>query len=188
MNATARTCFAILVLVGISALLSTTVHAGVVPPAGDLSGDWSLPTTCTLPTEEECVFEGGGTLIQDGDQIGGQATLMLVSGPEPPCPAEMMATVMGTLNGLLFVGTLDGGQLGMLSFSGDVSPDLQMIQGTSRVPDGEPFQGTICTWSAARQQAVFIPTLSEAALALLAVLLLGGGLLMLRRRSVGSPG
>jgi hypothetical protein len=185
MRNTARVCFAILTLVGISALLPTTVDAGILPPAGDISGDWTLPTTCTLPPgDEDCVFEGSASLLQDGNQIGGQATLMLVSGPDS-CPSEMMATVMGTLSGLDLFGTLDGGQLlGILNFNGGASPDLQMIQGTSMAPDGQPFAGTTCDWDAQRQEAVFIPTLSGVGLALLVALLLGGGLLMLRRRTV----
>lgn len=185
MRNTARVCFAILTLVGISALLPTTVDAGLSPPVGDISGDWTLPTTCTLPTDEVCVFEGGGSLMLVGNEVSGQVTLMLASGNSPPCPTEMMATLMGTLSGVDFFGSLDGGQLlGTLDFSGQVSPDLQMIDGTSRAPDGQPFAGTTCVWAAQRQEAVFIPTLSGVGLALLVALLLGGGLLMLRRRTV----
>lgn len=187
MNTTARICFAILVLAGICTLLPTAAHAGIAPPAGDLTGDWTLPTTCTLPNEDVCVYAGGGTLNQDGSQVGGTATLRLVSGPDS-CPMELMADVMGVLDGLLFIGTLDGGNLGTLEFSAVVSQDLQMMQGDSRVPDGQPFQGTVCTWSARRLDAFVIPTLGEGALVLLAILLLGGGLVMLRRRAVGSTG
>jgi hypothetical protein len=184
MRNTARVCFAILTLVGISALLPTTVDAGLLPPAGDISGDWTLPTTCTLPNEDVCVYEGSASLLQDGNDIGGQATLMLVSGPDT-CPTEMMATVMGTLSGLDLFGSLDGGQLlGILNFNGGATPDLQMIQGTSMAPDGQPFAGTTCVWAAQPQEAVLIPTLSGVGLVLLVVLLLGGGLLMLRRRTV----
>lgn len=182
MKVIARNSFAILVILGVSALYPIAAYAGIAAPAGDLTGDWTLPTTCTLPSEDECVYEGGGSLVQDGSQVSGQVTLVLVNGDSPPCPTEMMATVMGTIQGNDFFGTLDGGQLGMLDFSGVVSQDVEMIDGSSSVPDGEPFQGTLCTWVAQRQEAVFIPTLNGAALALLAILLLGGGMLMLRRR------
>lgn len=188
MKATARICFAILTLAGFCTLIPTTAHAGIAQPVGDISGDWTLPTTCTLPNQDVCVYDGGGTLNQDGSQVVGTATLRLVSGPDS-CPMELMADVSGILDGSMLFGTLDGGQLGMLDFSAQVSQDLQMMQGTSVVPDGEPFQGTTCTWSAQLRLGVFaIPTLGEGALALLALLLLGGGLVMLRRRAVGSAG
>lgn len=188
MKATARIFFAILTLAGLCSLIPSTAHAGALAPAGDISGDWTLPTTCTLPTDDVCVYDGGGTLNQDGAQVGGTATLRLVNGPDA-CPMELMGSVMGTLEGLTFMGTIDGGNLGTLNFSAQVSDDLQMMSGTSMIPDGQPFQGTTCTWSAQLRLGVFaIPTLGEGALALLALLLLGGGLVMLRRRAVGSPG
>jgi len=188
MKLTARGSITTLIVLAIAVLAPTLAHAGLVPPGTDLSGRWILTSSCTLPAEEQaCVYEGSGELMQNGGPVNGQVTLFLISGPAG-CPAEMMASVMGTLSGLAFFGTLDGGMLlGTLDFSGQASADGSTLGGDSNSPDGQPFAGTSCTWSAARRQLFdpSIPTLSGVALALLAVLLLAGGVLMLRRRQGG---
>lgn len=186
MKLTARISTSALILLGIAVLAPTALHAGLAP-ATDVSGPWQLSSSCNLQGEEApCVYEGSGNLVQDMGVVAGDATLMLISGPAA-CPAELMATVMGSVSGLTFIGTLDGGQLGILNFDSLVTPDGNSIDGTSMAPDGEPFQGTNCTWAAAQNQLFNpeIPTLNEVGLVLLVVLLLGGGLLVLRRRQGG---
>lgn len=189
MQSTARISTTALILLGIVALAPTVLHAGLAPPASDVSGPWQFSSSCNLPGEEApCIYQGSGNLSQDGNSVSGDATLMLISGPVN-CPTEMMASVMGTLSGLSFFGDLDGGQLlGMLDFDGAVSPDGGSMEGTSSAPEGEPFEGVTCEWSAI-QEVLFdpaIPTLDEVGLVLLTILLLGGGLLVLRRRQGGA--
>lgn len=180
-----RTSIVVVLVLGVAALLPAAAEAGLaVMP--DLSGNWSLSASSQLPGENEpCVYQGTGQLQQVGSQVTGQATLMLVSGP-PACPDEMMANVDGSLDGLLFGGQLDGGQLlGIMDFTGQVSQDGRMISGDNSVPDGQPFQGATGTWMSERLFAtIAIPTLTGVGLALLVVLLLSGGLLILRRRTV----
>jgi len=185
---TARCSTMALIALAIAVLAPTFAHAGMIPPGADLSGRWTLTSSCNLPAEEQaCVYEGSGELLQDGSPVNGQATLFLLSGPAG-CPPEMMATLLGNVSGLSFFGSLDGGMpLGILTFGGQISADGNSVSGDSSSPDGQPFAGTTCTWSAARR-VLFdpsIPTLSGVALALLAALLLAGGVLILRRRQGG---
>lgn len=154
-----------------------------VPTPDDLSGQWTLSATGLLPEQNlPCVFEGSGQMTQNGSQLTGQATLLLVEGPDA-CPGEMMADLDGSLDGLFFGGTLDGGEMfGVLDFSGQVSQDGRMISGDYTVRDGGPFQGTDGQWSSERLLSVLaIPTLSGSALLVLALLLLGAAFFTLRR-------
>lgn len=170
-----------------------------VPAVGqDLSGTWQLEASGVIPPEitpetgttqdrgtavDPCIFEGGGTLVQDGESITGQASLTLVSGP-PDCPDEMMADVMGSLDGLLFIGMLDGGEMfGGLNFDGTISNDGNSINGTFNVKPGGPFpDGTSGVWTAARSMVVEgIPTAGTWGLSILAALLALASLVLLRR-------
>lgn len=151
----------------------------------NLEGTWDLQVSGVLPSETDpCVFEGSGEMVQDGDQLTGMATLMLVSGPAA-CPLEMMADLMGEVEGSSFFGMLDGGQMfGGLNFSGTIAGDGSSIQGTYEVKPEGPFTGvTDGTWSAAVQQQVSvleIPTVGAWGLMLLAALLALASLLFLR--------
>ena len=189
MKLTARSVLLVSMVCGLAVLAPVVSYAGLAPPGADLSGRWTLTSSCSLPLEEaSCVYEGSGEVMQDGNPVAGQVTLFLISGPAG-CPAEMMASLTGNLSDLTLIGSLDGGMiLGILNFGGQVSADGSMIDGTSAAGRGQPFEGTTCSFSAARRQLFdpSIPTLSGVALALLAALLLVGGVLMLRRGKGGT--
>lgn len=174
-----------------AALLAFTALAQVPPPP-DLSGRWTLNATGQLPDENlPCVFEGSGLMSQDGTQLTGQASLMLVSGPAA-CPAEMMADLTGSLDGSIFTGILDGGDLfGILDFTGQVDPvpavavsplSARTLAGRFTVRPGGPFGGTTGGWSAARILSVLeIPTLTGVGVAALIALLAAASFVLLRR-------
>lgn len=163
----------------------------------NLEGTWELQASGVLPPQEipalnaqgdrgvmiePCVFEGSGNMTQTGDQLSGQATLMLVSGPDN-CPSEMMADLTGTVEGTSFFGTLDGGQMfGLLDFQGTIADDGRSMQGSYTVEEG-PFTGTTNTsWTAALRLSILdIPTLGTWGVTLLATLLALTSLLFLRR-------
>lgn len=167
------------------AILIFPMFAGPAFGQVDLEGTWALQASGVIPPEEEpCVFEGSGDMAQSGDQLTGQATLLLVSGPAV-CPAEMAADIMGEVEGSSFFGMLDGGeQFGGLNFSGAISNDGSSIEGTYSVKPEGPFSDvTDGTWSAAVQQlsVLEIPTLGAWGLAVLTALLALTSLLVLRR-------
>lgn len=152
----------------------------------DVGGTWDLQASAVIPPESDpCVFEGSADVVQDGSVLSGQATLLLVSGPTPPCPPEMMADLDGNVDGDSIFGTLDGGAMfGLLSLQGSVSDDGQSIQGSFLVEEG-PFGGVTGTWSAVVQQEVpttpAIPAAGAWGLGLLTALLALASLLILRR-------
>ena len=173
-----RQTFVAMIVLSIAAV---PAMAGIVLP--DLSGQWTLQATGQLPGEETpCVFQGGGSMTQTGDQVTGQATLMLVSGPAA-CPAEMMADLSGLVEGSAFFGTLDGGEMfGMLQFQGTIGQEETTLVGTYEVEPEGPFSGTTGTWQAMIAQSILaIPTANAATLTLLAALLAAASLLFLRQ-------
>jgi len=170
----------------------------------DFTGTWTLQTNGYLPDENiPCVYEGTVQFSQTGpSEWVGPATLTLVSGP-PACPAEMMATCTGGLDGGTFGGTLDGGDMyGFASFSG-TEVTAGKIKGTlGDAPDGAhskatlaakagwqggfttstgPFSGTSGTFVAMRQSVLEIPTLTETGLLLMAILLMASAVYFLVR-------
>ncbi len=166
----------------------------------NLEGTWELQASGVIPPEpvpelnadsehgiviepDPCVFEGSGNLVQDGDQLTGQATLMLVTGPAE-CPDEMMADVMGEVEGSSFFGMLDGGEMfGGLNFTGTISQDGQSIVGSYEVKPEGPFSNvTDGAWTAALQLSILaIPTVGAWGLGLFAAILALTSLLFLRR-------
>ena len=169
---------AVLILVVLS--LFTTSFALAQPP--NLSGRWNLSASGMLVTGGmPCTFQGHGDMMQDGNQLSGQAELMLVSGPAE-CPAEMSANLAGMLDGPSFVGTLDGGQMfGMLNFSGMLGQDGRSLEGNYSVTSG-PFMGTTGAWNSALVDGFLIPVLDVAGILLLTVLLAYTGSKLLRRK------
>ena len=167
-------------------LLMVPIFASPALGQIDLEGTWDLQASGVIPPEAEpCVFEGSGEMTQSGDQLAGQATLLLVSGPAV-CPAEMAGNIMGQVEGSSLFGMLDGGeQFGGLNFDGTVSNDGSSIEGTYDVKPEGPFSNvTDGTWSAAVQQQVSvleIPTVGAWGLALLTALLALTSLLVLRQ-------
>lgn len=173
-------------LPALTVLLVATVMLTAAPALAqglDLTGDWTLSATGLLPEEgEPCVFEGGGSITQEGSLLTGQVTLRLVSGPVD-CPVDMMATLDGSLDGGQVFGVLDGGQLfGTLDFAGSVAQDGQSMEGTYTVGDGGPFQDVEGDWSGSILLSILqIPTLGGIALGLLVLLLASASILLLRR-------
>lgn len=166
-------------------VLILPIFAGPAFGQPNLEGTWDLQVSGVIPPEvEPCVFEGSGDMVQDGDQLTGQATLLLVSGPTV-CPPEMAADIMGEVEGSSFFGMLDGGeQFGGLNFTGTLSNDGSSIEGTYDVKPEGPFSDvTDGTWSAVVQQVsvLEIPTVGAWGLALLTALLALTSLLVLRR-------
>jgi len=182
----------ILVVVFVSSMLAGgNLWAQAQTP--DVSGAWTLEVTGLLPDQNvACTFQGTAQVVQNGDTISGTAQLTLVSGPEG-CPAEMLAEISGSWDGETLFGTLEGGDLGTASFTGSVGApkaagvatraSVPAVQGTYDVTLGG-FQGTMGTWAAAIMVGaqISIPTLGAWALLLLATLLLGTGVWVLRRR------
>jgi hypothetical protein len=132
------------------------------------------------------MFEGMATVMQDGMDLGGTATLMLVDGPAA-CPMEMMAALSGQVdgNGCLTLGLLLGGQLGEAAFTGCPGNAPDNLGGRFAVETG-PFAGTAGTWSAVRRlpSVLEIPTVSALGLTGFVVLLLVAGALLLRNHSL----
>lgn len=156
--------------------------SGVLLPQVELKHDTALDRGVVIDPDP-CVFEGSGNMTQTGDQLSGQATLMLVSGPTD-CPDEMMADIMGEVEGSSFFGMLDGGEMfGGLNFTGTISTDGTSIEGTYDVkPDGPFSNVTDGSWTAALQLSILaIPTLGSWGVTLLAALLALTSLLFLRR-------
>lgn len=156
--------------------------SGVIPPVVE-----EVPALNANPDRgvmiEPCVFEGSGNLVQDGNQLTGQANLMLISGPAE-CPDEMMADIMGEVEGSSFFGMLDGGQMfGGLNFNGTISQDGTSIEGTYDVKPEGPFSNvTNGVWTAALQLSILaIPTVGAWGLGLFAAILALTSLLFLRR-------
>ncbi len=166
----------------VALLVAGVAGAQTVP---DLTGTWDLTSQVTIPGEElPCNYSGQAMITQNGTEISGTAQQSFVSGPAS-CPAEMAASLSGYFDGtrqmVVLNGSLMGGQLGTLYFSGDISRD-QGGGGSFGVETG-PFAGAGGSWSALlRQQLEAIPALTPLGLTLLVVLLLGLGALLLRRR------
>lgn len=184
-----RRAYSVPLFVLVATLVAVPTVAQVAGPP-NLAGTWVISASGQLPNENvPCEFEGTGNVTQDGGQVGGPVTLTLVSGPEA-CPAEMMADLTGTIEGSSFFGLLDGGDLfGLAQFDGTIGNDGQSLMGTfSVIPRETPalemqFEGTTGTWTSRFATVLQIPTLSAAALALLALILIVASLYVMRRRS-----
>ncbi len=172
----------IVLVVSVVVILAPVFLCGQTLP--DLSGTWRLNSSSYLAGEENpCVFSGQAVLTQDGTQISGTAQQSLASGPTG-CPAEMSASLSGFFDvgqqQVVLTGTLEGGNLGMASFNGELSRTAGG-NGTVLVNEG-PFAGTHGTWTAwLAGTGPGIPALTPIGLTVLALLLLAGGGLMLRR-------
>lgn len=149
------------------------------------SNRWRAVAAGLEPPVSDAILRSGD-MTQDGDQLTGQATLMLVSGPAE-CPEEMMADIMGEVEGSSFFGMLDGGEMfGGLNFTGTISQDGQSIQGSYEVKPEGPFSNvTDGAWAAALVESMEdsileIPTTGVWGLTLLASLLALASLLVLR--------
>lgn len=191
MKTTLRAVLVLLILPMLASAASAQVN---------LEGTWELQASGVIPSEQiptlgatlergivvepdPCVFEGSGNMTQTGDQLSGQANLTLISGP-PECPSEMMADIMGEVEGSSFFGMLDGGEMfGGLNFTGTISQDGQSIQGSYEVKPEGPFSNvTDGAWTAALQLSILnIPTVGAWGLGLLATLLALTSLVFLRR-------
>lgn len=165
-------------------LILILVAAGLVAVASplvaqDLSGSWNMETTAELPEETSpCIYSGDCQMQQDGSSLTGTVVLGLVSGPAS-CPAEMMATIDGLVEGDSVFGTLNGGQLGTASFQGSRT---NSFAGTFLTSSDGPFAGGDGSWLAVRPSAsvLEIPTLSSLGLIALVLVLLAGGAWILR--------
>lgn len=164
-------------------LIAVPSHGQVVV---DYSGTWLLSTTAMLPNDGgTCMYEGHAQVTQDGSDLGGTASLMLVNGPAA-CPPEMMASLSGQVGeqGCVTLGLLLGGQLGEASFSGCPGDARNSLVGSFEVTSG-PFEGGGGQWLAALDRSVLaIPTLSALGLAALVVLLMLVGAWIVRQRTV----
>jgi hypothetical protein len=183
------------------------------PPAADLTGAWTLQATFELPVDNPqfasgldaqnggpiCTFEGTASVTQDGQGgVSGTASLQLVTGDDPPCPAEMTGTLTGTLSGTTLDGTLSDPNFGTADFTGDLTlPDASksraiaagaqaglMFMGTSNVLTG-PYAGAMDNIIAISAPSVIeIPTLGTVGLVALVLLLAASAAyLLLRRRT-----
>lgn len=189
-----RSISRVLALVAVATLLGVPVAA----QNADVSGNWNLQVMAFLPdVPTACEFIGTAQITQVGSDFSGMADLTLVSGPEG-CPMELAATLSGVLDGNAMAGTLDGGQIGMASFSGTVD-GAAMLRGTlggdrsaatvapKATPAGRfsagsgPYSGTSGSWAAARQSVLEIPTLTETGLMLMALLLMASAIFFLVR-------
>ncbi len=64
-----------------------------------VNGSWTLQANALLPEQEiPCSFEGSAQVVQDGNEFNGTAALTLSGGPDA-CPAEMMASINGVIDG-----------------------------------------------------------------------------------------
>jgi len=152
--------------------------------AMNATGQWDLQANGILPdVQGTCLFQGTANVVQNGNAISGDATLMLQSGPQA-CPPEMMAQIQGAweTDTLLF-GALLGGNLGEASFS--TGPVVRAVQlGGSYIVTSGPFNGVSGSWQAVMRAvaAAQIPTLATLGVVLLAALLFGVGGMVLRRQ------
>lgn len=187
------------VFVILSLLVSIpAVFGQAAPPPANLLGSWSLTTQAFLPGQESaCNFSGIATITEQmGDTFSGTASMNLVNGPEG-CPAELSATVNGTVVGnQITMAMLMGGDLGTGSFTGTVLDPLQQketakldkaviqqrtIQGSFSIGSG-PFAGVSGTFGSAFQGFLeSVPTLGGLGLLLLALLLALVGWAALKR-------
>lgn len=182
------------------------------PPAADLTGAWTLQATFVLPMPVNpesttgmdaenggpmCGYEGTANLTQDGQGgVAGTASLGLIAGDTPPCPAEMSGMLTGTLAGTMLTGTLTDPNLGEAAFDGSLNPQMAktqgaiaaeahaglMLGGNNAVIVG-PFAGALGFWNAVAAPSVIeIPTLGLAGLAALVLLLAASAAFLLVRR------
>jgi hypothetical protein len=164
-----------------SSLILLLFVAGLIalaPPlfAQDLNGSWAMETNAGLPEENTpCVYSGDCQMQQTGGEVTGTVDLVLVSGPEG-CPAEMTATVEGSLDGEEIFGTLFSPVFGQASVSG---APTNSWAGTFTVEQGD-FTGSSGDWLAQRLTVLEIPTLTALGLTLLVLALLLGGAWVLR--------
>jgi hypothetical protein len=178
----------------------------------DVSGPWSIAMQAAPPVRAggaaaaACTFQGTAGDTQTGSQFSGNIDVALASGPPTGCPASMAASQSGNVTGnQITMGAVMGGGLGQASFSGTLTPAAPVhpgsavagtarpaapvnpgstITGTFSVTSG-PFTGTSGTWNATRlaaPAAAGIPALGARGLAILALLLLGTAVWLLRRR------
>jgi hypothetical protein len=154
-----------------------------------------------------CNFQGTASDAQTGSQFSGNITVALVSGPGG-CPSSMSASLSGNVTGnQITMGAVMGFGLGQASFTGTLTPAAPVkpgstTTGTPRPPQpaapvnpgstitgpfsvtSGPFTGTSGTWSAVKQASAApgIPALGASGLAILALLLLGAAVWLLKRR------
>jgi hypothetical protein len=164
----------------------------------DLTGTWDMQATVELPPPEPaarpradlepkgvvadpCVFRGTANIVDQSGDLSGTVDLMLFSGPAG-CPAEMSGMLSGGTDpgtSEIFVGGTISGPLGMLSFSGSLTPNPGG-GGTFDVTQGA-FMGASGSWAAQLAQNILeIPTLTAVGLTLLTLLVLGAGYVILR--------
>lgn len=167
-------------------LIALTIVALALLPglvaAQDLSGTWDV-TADTAPADRGvligCSFAGTADVAQDGSDLFGTASMDLVTGDQS-CPAEMSASLTGSVDGTAVNVQLNDAQLGSANFDGTSSGPN--VGGSMSVASG-PFTGYAGTFSATvRGTASAIPTLSNVAILAFALLLASLGLLRARDR------
>lgn len=177
----------VVIVLALTTALSLAGAASAQVPPPDYSGNWALSSSAILPNDGgTCMFEGMATIMQNGTDLVGNATLMLVDGPAA-CPMEMMADLSGQVGagGCVELGLLLGGQLGEAAFTGCPENGPDSLGGRVSVESG-PFVGTVGDWSAlrVRPSVLEIPTLSALGLTGFVMILLVAGALLLRGHSI----
>ncbi|HVR10433.1 MAG TPA: hypothetical protein VMW75_20470 [Thermoanaerobaculia bacterium] len=192
------------------ALLSLLLPAGPARAQGlDVTGSWSVQMQTVAKgaaggaVTGGCGFQGTTNVNQTGSQFTGGIDVTQTSGTG--CPPAMSANLSGTVSGnqvsmgavmgspsfgaATFTGTLTSAATrGRSAESGaSTSPAVNpgsTMSGTFAVTSG-PFTGTGGTWTATSLAAVAaVPAVGARGLALLAALLLGCSLWLLRRTSI----
>jgi hypothetical protein len=190
-----RTCGRPLVVVLLLPLLSTLSLARPARAQGlDVTGSWSVQMQTMIsigggPLPSTCAFQGTATVSQTGSSFTGALDVTQSSGPGS-CPSAMSGIVSGDVTGnQLSMGAVMGGaRFGMGTFTGTVTPAAAVgpgstITGAFSATSG-PFAGTGGTWSAVKLAPIAaVPALGAWGLALLALLLFGSALWLLRRTS-----
>ncbi|HYL05899.1 MAG TPA: hypothetical protein VE075_07655 [Thermoanaerobaculia bacterium] len=179
-------------------LLSLLLPAGPARAQGlDVTGSWSvrIQTTVSIgvgrPVPLTCGFQGTTTVNQAGSRFSGEIDVNQASGPGS-CPSAMSATLTGDVTGnQVSMGAVMGNpSFGAASFTGTLTSAVapgSTMSGTFTVTGG-PFTGTSGTWNATKLAAVAaVPALGGWGLALLAAVLLGCSLWLLRRMSAPRP-
>jgi hypothetical protein len=196
---------------------SLLLPAAALAQGLDVSGSWSIAMQAAPPVRAAqapatCSFQGTASDAQAGSQFSGNIGVTLAPGQPNSCPGSMSANLSGNVSGnqLTMGAVMGGGALGQASFTGTVTPAAPVhsgaavtgtprpaapvnpgstITGTFSVTGG-PFAGTSGTWSAVKLAAAApgIPALGGRGLAVLALLLLGTAVWLLRRQLAAGNG
>lgn len=130
-----------------------------------------------------CNYTGTGTFTDAGGPVSGPISLTLDPNQPQGCPGDLTGVLQAVVQGTGFNGTVDGANdpnnpnLGLADVMGTIAGSSFM--GTSTTRTGQ-FIGSTGDISGQLRQPM--PTLGPAALAALVALLLGGSSLLLVRR------